>query len=465
VAVLAISLWVHVRAGLTFPVPWSDEPVFVYPAEAVADAGQIQTDSLHAGRPVFYHPPGYPVALGLFLKFLPPGLGSARLVSWIWMALAYLFWLGLVRNLESRRIAWILVSIFFLGTHTTIAGNIARPEALVLVLALAGFFFLVNQRPWTAAALTGLACLVHPSAWILAGAAGLAYLREHGFRLVPPRRGEYAWIVLGLACALAMTIYLGWHWKWVWHDLQVGIQFLHQTWGQRLARLAAIRNLIPALVFLSLPVVTWRRPQPLFTLSILGVGLWFIPVYRPEMWYLVYTNGAYLVAGVVLVEMAARRAAPAGRRLAAPAVAGLVLVGSFYQGHVPDPRHYPDYFWWCHMTIRARPAYIEAGDYDAIGAALAARAPASRPARVQFHPIGDGALFLGRLPAPWIPYRPAFTDVPPDAIVFHQTRLAYPGVNEAVARDMAAAGADPSAPVRVRDETETWYVHFPAPQP
>lgn len=465
VAALAVSAWVHHLAGLTFPVPWDDEAIFIYPAAAVAEANQLQTDSLNAERPVFYHSPGYPIALGLFFKLMQPGLISARWFSWGLLALAYLAGLGMVRRLDSRFPASIILSLFFLGGHTAIAGNIARPEALVLGLSLSGCWMALEGRPWTAAALLLLGCLVHPVACFLSAAAAGGYLHEEGWRCPAPQKRDWPWMILAAACLTALAAYLGSRWEWVWSDLQVSINFLHQTWGQRLATLKSPWNGIPAAIVLALPVVTFRLRRPLFSLALLAAALWFLPIYRPEMWYSVYTTFAYAFAAVVIIELAARHLPPAARRFGQPVVLGAILLGAFVLGHVPDPRHYPSYFWWRHMTIRPQPDYIQAADIEAVAAALHAHAVAPGAGRVQFFPNGDGALFLGRLPAPWIPYYPSFTDVPPTAIVFHQTRLAYPSFPPLIAAAMRARGVDPERPLHARDETEKWFVWLPEPEP
>jgi hypothetical protein len=352
VAVLAVSAWVHHLAGLTFPVPWDDEAIFIYPAAAVAEANQLQTDSLNAERPVFYHSPGYPIALGIFFKLTQPGLISARWFSWGLLALAYLACLGMVRRLDSRFHASIILSLFFLGGHTAIAGNIARPEALVLALSLSGCWMAREGRPWTAAALLLLGCLAHPAAWFLSAAAAGGYLHEEGWRCPAPQKRDWPWMALAALCFLALAIYVGMRWRWVWNDLQVGINFLHQTWGQRLATLKSPWNGIPAAIVLALPVVTFRLRRPLFSLALLATALWFLPIYRPEMWYSVYAAFAYAFAAVVIIELAARHLPPAARRFGQPVVLGAILLGAFVLGHVPDPRHYPSYFWWRHMTIR-----------------------------------------------------------------------------------------------------------------
>ena len=465
IAVLAVSAWVHHVAGLTFPVPWDDEALFIYPAAAIAEANQVQTDSLNAERPVFYHSPGYPIALGLFFKVAPPGLVSARWFSWGLLALAFLACLGVVRRLAGRLHAEIVLSLFFLGGHVTIAGNVARPEALVLGLCLAGFGMMVSKRPWTAVSLLVLGCLVHPTAWILSAAATGGYLWEEGGRCPAPQKRDWPWMALAAVCFLALAVYVGARWRWLWNDLQVGFGFLHQTWGQRLVVLKSPWNGIPAALVLALPVATCRMRPPLFSLALLAAALWFLPIYRPEMWYSVYSAFAYALAAVVLVEIAARHLPPGARRFGRPAVLGAILLGAFLLGQVPDPRHYPYYFWWRHMTIRTQPNYIDEADITAVAAALRAQDAAPGAGRVQFYPNGDGPLFLGRLPAPWIPYYPSFTDEHPTAIVFHQTRLAYPSFPPLIAAAMEARGVDPERPLHARDETEKWFVWFPEPEP
>jgi hypothetical protein len=465
ISVIAISGWVHHLAGFTFPVPWDDEAVFIYPAAAVADSWQIQTDSLNRDRAVFWHPPGYPVAMGLFMKLAQTSLASARLFSWLLMAIAYLACMRMARSLASRTFAEIMLSLFYLGGPATIAGNIARPEALVLALSLAGFWMLLDNRPWTAASMLVLACLVHPAAWFLAAAAAVGYLREYGCHWPRLEKSDIPWVLLAFGCTAALASYLALNWSWVWNDLQVGIHFLPMTWAQRLRPLISLWRGIPALLVLSLPLVTFRMRRPLFFLSLLAVALWFIPVYRPEMWYAVYTAFSYAIAAWILVEIAARNLPVDMRRIGAPSVFAALVLGGFIIGHVPDPRHYPLYFWWWHMTIRDRPNYIDDSDYAAIATALDARSASPGDARVQFYPGGDGTLFLRRLPAPWIPYYPSFTDIPPTAIVIHQTRLAYPGHAPQISNTMQSAGINPENPIHARDETEKWFIYFPEATP
>jgi len=319
----------------------------------------------------------------------------------------------------------------------------------------------LEGRPWAAVSLLVLGCLVHPAAWILSAAVAGGYLRDEGWRCPAPAMRDAPWLALAAVCFLALAVYVGARWRWTWNDIQLSVNFLHKTWGQRLAVLKSPWNAIPAGMVLALPVATFRLRRPLFSFALLATALWFLPIYRPEMWYSVYTAFAYALATVVIVELAARHLPPVAHRVCRPAVLGALLLGAFVLGHVPDPRHYPFYFWWRHMTIRTHPDYIQEADIEAVAATLRARSAAPGEGRVQFYPNGDGALFLGRLPKPWIPYYPSFTDVPPTAIVFHTTRLAYPSFPPLIAAAMLDRGVDPDRPLHTRDETEKWFVFFP----
>lgn len=458
-AVIATSGWVHHRAGLTFPVPWEDEAIFTWPAKAFAETWQLRTEHLNPDRPVFYHLPGYPVIMGLYFKCVTPTFASARGFSWLLMVTAYLLFLALVRGFQCRIFAEIAISLYFLSENMTIAGNIARPEALMVALVLAGYWMLVKERPWSSVSLLGIACLVHPVGPVFLGLAALVYLRQHGLKIPQPAKQEYGWLVVAMGSVTATVVFLATHWNWVWNDLQVGLNFLPLTWGERLANLSHPRQFIPALVATALPLVAWKMKPSLFLMAMLGWAFWFIPVFRPEMWYSVYTACSYAILTVVLIEIAACYAPAKYRTAASAATWGAVILGAQLQGHITDPRHYPDYMWWRHMTIRTAIPYIQPSDCNTISNALVAASADHPGGYVQFFPGGDGLLFMDRLPANWIPAYHGFLGIRPAAIIFHLSLLTYPGFSESTLAQMDKNGVDLQTPTFSRNETEKWYVH------
>jgi len=190
----------------------------------------------------------------------------------------------------------------------------------------------------------------------------------------------------------------------------------------------------------------------------LGWAFWLLQVFRPEMWYAVYTACSYAILTIILVEIAAGCTPAKYSTAAAVATWGAVLLGAQLQGHITDPRHYPDYMWWRHMTIRTAIPYIQPSDYDAISKALGARSLDQSRGLVQFYPGGDGLLFMDRLPENWTPFYPSFTDLRPTAMVFHLSQLTYPGYNQNALAQMEKYGVDLQQPACSRNETEKWYV-------
>jgi len=458
--VIATSGWVHQRAGLSFPVPWDDEPIFTWPAQSVGESGQLQTDHLNPERTVFYHLPGYPVLMGLYFKAIPASLASARWFSWLMTVVAYLLLLAMVRGFKSRILAEVAISLYFLSGLMIIAGNIARPEALVIALTLGGFWMLIRERPWSAASLLSLVCLVHPVGTFLIGFAALAYFRLHRLKIPRPAKSEYGWMALALVTGVAMVTYWALHWSWVWNDLQVGLNFMPLTWGERLASLKPMRQWVPAVIATALVGVTWRMKPTLFLLAMLGWIFWFLPVFRPEMWYEIYTALSYILATVVLIEIAACYSKEKYRTVAPLLVMGGVLFAANRQGQITDPRHYPDYLWWHHMRIRTAPAYILPSDVAAISKALEPLSTDSAGSFIEFDPSGDGLLFIDQLPSNLTSICPAFIKIQPAAIVFHLSALAHPAYTKRTLEQMKQYGVDVERPTSSRDGTEKWYVHL-----
>jgi hypothetical protein len=458
-----VSLWVHHLADFSFPVPWDDEAIFFFPAAAIAESGSIQSDSLNLERPVFYHPPGYPVALGLFLKLAPVSLDSARLFSWVLVMATYLCAIAVLSKFASWLFSLAATSAIFLSSHMTICGNIARPEALIIALAMAGFLALSRRRIWASMSFFCLASLIHPAAWIPTALALLAILREYRLKWPRPLRFEYLLASIAALCSLAMAAYLAWRWEWFWSDVQVSVNFLHQTWAQRLSNLATPRQLIPAMVALSLPFLTIRSKWPLFPMALIGLGFWFLQFYRPEMWYFCFTALFYALSICTILELVASSKVAGVKRLGTPLALVVLLSASYFQGHVLDPRYYPLYLWWRHMTIRPNEKYITQADIHAVHQIFASQSPAREPGLVRFFPGGDGALFHNQLPSGWIPYFKAFSAVPPSAIVIHQSSMAYPGFNEKGSGLLDEYGVDLQTPAHARDGTGSWFVHFLPP--
>ena len=141
-ALAASTLWLsaqaHRQAGFTLPSPWNDEPWYLWSAISVAEHGTLFSESLNPER-VVPMSPAYQVPLGAFFKLAGFSFALARWTSWFWMALAYVGVLWLVKSRPFPLVSAAAAALFFLGATAVVAGNVCRPEAMVLALATWSF--------------------------------------------------------------------------------------------------------------------------------------------------------------------------------------------------------------------------------------------------------------------------------------------------------------------------------------
>jgi len=459
---IPLSAWVHTKADLSFPVPWVDELVFIWPAQALSETGSIQTDSMNSDRAIWWHPPGYQVVLAGLFKLAEPGVNAGRWLSWFLMTGAYVGLMGMVIRNPVRAGATVVLTVLYISHHVTIAANITRPEALVIFMAVSAFWLLQSQRPWAGISVLVLCTLCHPVGVLFLAGAGLIIFRLYRFRPPWPTRMEWYFLSVTSITGVITAIILIQHLSLIQHDLLYSAKFLHVTWAWRIDQLLLPRNLIPALLFAGLTLDAVIRSSRGLVLAMLGFIFWTLEILRPEMWYSIYSALAYGMFSIVLLErideIAANRK-QASRTFISIAALMLVLGGCYFQALITDPRHYPYYMWWRHMTIRDSVSYHTERDVNQTVEALKKNAVSNQLCRVRFYPQGEGVLYTGKLPDGFIPYYPVFTDIEPDVLVFRLSRLAYPGFNESVMDQLKMLEIDENRPFHTRNDTEKWYIH------
>ena len=131
---VAISALQHWRAGLTLPLPWPDEASFLWQAISWCDHTTLFSPEVNPHREIFWMPPGYAVVTGFLAKIFGFSLIKVRWFSWVY---SVIFYGGLLRLLwfrELRLFTALLVSAFFLGTHSMVVGNVGRMESLLFAV-------------------------------------------------------------------------------------------------------------------------------------------------------------------------------------------------------------------------------------------------------------------------------------------------------------------------------------------
>ncbi len=477
--ILLVSLHVHLRAGLTLPNPWNDEAWNLWQAKAVAETGTFDVPELNPDQPSMLYGGGYAVAAGLFMRLFGLSLETARHFSWLCLAGAWSLTALILRKLPARHLGLALGGLYFLAPVHVVAGNVARPEALVLLIATLGYGRLLAGAPLQAVFLCGLGVIVHPNAlyFLLGVVACVALSPAWWRRLWRPTRVDGVVMALCLVPVAwsAWTILGIWeHWFGFFR-----IQLEHNATYQPLDKLVEFRWWLAALAGGALAARTLAMPAAFAWLTY-GLVALLAALMGGEMWYDVYklTGFMALLTGgpVVLWQLGHRLAArwparPAGRICAVAgwgaAALSLLALGNmnYRHGFIVGPRNYPQKLSWGWGMVMADPGvpYVTADD-KRIVAELAMKAAGDHPAPVvEFPGTGDSFLFVQALPRPAMPRLRIQTEARSQAVVFHLSRYVPPWKADDLRRHLPQWGIDEARPDYERDGTEKWYVRPVAP--
>ena len=482
IAVLAVSFHVHRRAGLTLPNPWSDEPWDLWAGKAWVETGRFMAPELNPDRPVVLYGGGYADAVGLFMRAFGFTLETARWLSWwglagAWIATSLLLW-----RLPWSHLLLGLSGLYFLGPAHVVAGNMARPEALVLLIATLGYWFLIENQPLKAIFLCGLGVIVHPNAlyFLLGTLAYVATAPTLWRRLWPPTRGDWIAVVACSIPVLLSAAMLWSRWEWFYEDFFVNALTYNLKYNP-LSKLADFRWWLALLGGLFMAARLMRRRSAIWMLY--GLAALLVALMGGEMWYDVYKMTGFMVlltgGPVVLCQIGERLGQRWPGRPLGIASVGAGWIGamlcvlamgnlSYRHGFIVGPRHYPEKLTWGWGMTMADPEvpYVTPED-KRIVAELAMRIAGNHPAPlIEFPFTGDSFLFTEAISKPAIAFRRIDTDIPSQVEVFHLSRYIPAWVQTVILRGMAARNISESTPDYERDGTERWYVRATArPEP
>lgn len=475
-ATLGVAAWAHHRAGFTLPNPWNDEPWFLYSAISLAEQGTFFSESLNPDR-VVPMSPVYQIPLALLFKLAGFSFALARWVSWFYMILALLGFYLLAMRRSVPLLAAAVTSLFFLSATPVVAGNMARPEAMLFAVATWSVLAVDCRRPWIAVSLAGVGVLIHPAGAFLFVVVLLLAIRcvyQEPARWWP---GKLDVVVVAAACAmlLAQLAFMAQHTEhWASDAAAAADHPFKTTVGERVFS----SNKTPWLLALvAMAALGWLRFEHLAVPATYGAGLFFIMLVRPQMWYEIYNVMAILLATLCVAWLGAEaghrllRSALVSRaklplRRAVPLLCACVVLLPllrFSQAHgfVTGPRNYPAKLeWGWGMQMDPHP-YLTEDDVQRVVAELERQMPSDRKVRVFFMPEGDALFFHGRLPNRAIPYMGVWTSVRGDMAVFRFSRHQPEWMREKhVEKYLRLYGGEGVPPFYERDGTEKWMV-FP----
>lgn len=463
VAILGISAWVHALAGFTLPFPWNDESMTLFPARNMAEHQRLFSPEMNPEKVIFCYPV-QDALLGVMTMALGPGLGWARHLSWVWTALSLVLLALWLRRAPGRFVLLGVAGWFYVSAPLVVAGNIVRPEAMMLAIFAALLVAAKAGRPWMVGACGVLAASLHPAGAIGAGFASLGaawmILRTR------PRPDRYDLAVLALAALAA-----GYFAQVVvrhWADIR---EWFLATSSEPMTQDAASILSSPWLVlFLGLHVVflAWAawRDRSMVIPVLLGCGVALIPAIRTQMWYdsyrawtvlLTVLNGACLIGrGLVRIDRPSHTLLRAVMHHVVAAAAALPLLWNAYgHGWLEGPRGYPrelQWGWGMRMGDPDVPYYREQ-DREALEAALRGRI-GDTAYRLSMLSEADSILMwrgLGR----HLFYQQVRTPVEPDLVIIHDSRYKPDWVRD-IHRSRTEASHRFAGVLHERDDTERW---------
>ena len=403
-SVAALGWFVHSRARLGFhsPTPWPDEASFLWQAIAFAEHGSLAAPEIHPERPVHWMPPGYMVLSGLIFKLTGFSFGLARWLSTLYLWGAFACLLGVTRSFAARFGHLALIAVFAQSPIFLFAANVARMEALLLLMVAAGTLLMHRGRHYAGLSIFFLSPLVHPNGLFFAasGIACAAWVRSRG---ALPRFGRWDLLVIGLVGIswLGYAAYVALSWDAFVADIGVQLtwkRFESQGATGMLGRLSKplmlvwVTSLAAALAF-----AAKRRLAVLAPLCATAVASLALSVVMVGWMYEVYPAFGLMIAAVIVLEALAafigtalsgtraRGAALAAAALAMVAVSGSIII---YDPHITESVRRSTVF-----RRTPAPAYFVPEDRAPVVAFLASLRDEPRTARVQFLPDADSLLF------------------------------------------------------------------------
>lgn len=454
-AVVLISGWVHRQAGLTLPIPWNDESWVLFPALNVAANNTLFAPELNPEKTVLCFPV-FTTLMGLLFKVHAGDLEWARNLAWGFTQIGFLAASVWVARLRHPLIFGALAGAFMLSAPLVVAGNIVRPESLMLALAGLSLAAAAHRRYWAVFAAALAMPAVHvggvmPGGLLALGALGLAWRERRR-----PGRGEWTALLLAaLVVAYYASVILT-HWS----DAARGYT---QAYSHAMTHKEHGSFLSPWLLTFTAPAaglacIALLFNRPLVLPALLAMGLSMIPAVRFQMWYECYKVWTILllllVGGSLLADLLDRRMPAAWPARLVVCVALLpVLLFSYRHGWLEGPNGYPrDMTWGWGMRMSDGTPYLEESDRLALVAALRERFP-DATGRLTVLPEGDMMVMRKGL-APFSYFQPVRTSVRADYLIIHESRYKPEWVRHQ--RLAEKDGFRYARTLHERDGTEKW---------
>lgn len=437
-AVAIAFLWTERLHDLTFPVPWPDEGSFLWPALAFRDHFTLYAPEVSPAREIFWMPPGFMVFEGIVFKVVTFSLARARLLSTLYLLLAFACLAVQVRRSRARFGHALLLAVFAFAPVFQLVGNTARMESLVLALSCGGFL-LLDRRKTAGLGVLAVAPLVHPNG-VFALAGGIVYwlVAFRGQR--KPTRTDLA--VLGAAALfwLLFVLHVNRHWNAFMEDMTSQIRWKQSEAalnGPLLTRLLQPFRAVTAAVLVIAAVPALRLRARVGAMACLGSSFLVGSGFTYGWLYEVYSAMGALFAAMILLELANGL----GERVSSSRVPFVIAgAGAVLSGGLVWISTHPFLMASVHRaTIKAAPGavYCTTQEHDLVEGFIKRAIRKNGPIVVQFLPDADSLLFHDlRSPSVQILTQTYFS-TRPDVYILHDSPWFPPFLRDIELADFA----------------------------
>jgi len=410
-------------------------------------------------------PPGYLVILGLVFKIFGLSLDVARRFSLLSMLSAMVLLGLIIKRYKLPLLSLLLVIPFVLGAPFIASGNIARMEALLLLLVLAAFVLMQRGRLLAGIGVLLLTPLVHPNGvyFLLAGVIAGWCMKSHAS--TPHRRlPEIVLLAFVVLCWIGYGVFAGLHWSAFIQDM--GYQFQRKTTRDILSVLLTRGSVsLIIIVLLGGAYCYWKKVSSALLLAI-AVPAWWAALSGKEMWYGVFFGLSFYLLLVFFLNLAIHVRQYLNRLLLRNIVTGAIIFVTFWivgwnARHAPsgDPLLLGDPRLWCGMQSSPL-SYLTEVDRDVVTLRLLMIPRTRTPLLLQVNPIAD-AFFFSQLRDQGIAFNcPKFSTKVPDWYLIHLSRLFPNVIDQLTTEELKSANLDPCDfnryIIRSRDSTECW---------
>jgi len=466
---LGLYLFWHLKASWNFSIPWPDESWFLWPSISFAEGNTLFSPELNPARTIMWMPPGYMVIMGSLFKVFGFSFALARWVSFYCMVGVFVLVASWIKKTGLGIYGLLILSAFYLNRYFIYAGNIARMEALLLLVVIAGYYLLYLGKTWPGLALLGCAPLIHPNGMYFLVASLLGWRLEMGLndilRYVKAHWKQAFLLLIPVALWILYRLYILQHLEAFHEDML----FQLSRKCQRNIQYLSFPNLIYfIIVFACLSFLIKFQLKGALMLS-LGAAGKIACLVGQEICYQVYDSLFFLALSLVIMMIGREiiiRYRLTNHRQGENFLMGLfclsVLMVNIYTGRIENPFRYARGIEWCNMSLNKESPFITSGDRKFFADYLQSLSSTDgKPLSVRFEPEAE-SLFYAHLKGERLQFsQPVFCYSEPDVRILHIT-YSQPDWNFFTLKyELKQANIDTTSYnglVYERNGTEKWFV-------